>query len=310
MPAGWRAAVRSSLFSCRLFLDKETERMTMVALNHVPQRATSRPKYVGKLMPLLCGLIIGFTVAYQILPREERFTDFSDFTSTVKNEKCDSDYRNNEHAKEGVKLTAAVPYSYQLAYEQSMGFFDDIPETQWKELYQRRARNATNHLHRKKPLRDWQEPAIFYLKNYEPTFTCPHVRRIGGVGDGPKWTCDPHRLPRIAAERQRETGEAAPNAPPCLVYSVGSAGRYQWEDGLFKEVGNNCEIHIFDPTNFRRAGMAEKNMFFHTWGLKSSYDTNYQPKVEGKFLSLQETLLVLGHQNRTIDILKVDCKYG
>jgi hypothetical protein len=129
-----------------------------------------------------------------------------------------------------------------------------------------------------------------------------------GVGDGPKWTCDIHRLPRIAAERQRETGEAQPDAPPCLVYSVGSAGRYQFEDGLFKEVGNNCEIHIFDPTHFRLGGRAAKNMYFHTWGLKSSYDTSYQPKVGGKFLSLQETLLVLGHQDRTIDILKVDCK--
>jgi hypothetical protein len=92
------------------------------------------------------------------------------------------------------------------------------------------------------------------------------------------------------------------------VYSVGSAGRYQWEDGLFEETGNNCEIHVIDPTNFRRAGDDEKNIFFHTWGLKSSHDTNYQPKVDGKFLSLQETLDVLGHQNRIIDILKIDCK--
>jgi hypothetical protein len=250
------------------------------------------------------GLILGVLIGYQILPRAGKFTDFS--TYSAKNVNCDC--RNNEQAKEGDKLAKVVPSSYRLAYEQSLGFFDDIPETQWKALYQHRARNAIHHLHRKKPLRDWREPAIFYLKNYEPTFTCPHARRVGGVGDGPKWTCDPHRLPRIAAERQRETGEAAANAPPCLVYSVGSAGKYQWEDGLFQEFGSSCEIHVFDPKNFRRAGMAEKNMFFHTWGLKSSYDTNYQPKVDGKFLSLQETLKVLGHQNRTIDILKVDCK--
>jgi hypothetical protein len=151
--------------------------MTMAALNHRPQRATSGPKYAGKLMPLLYGLIIGFVIAYQILPQAERFTD----SSSAKNEDCDSDCRNNEQAKEGDKLAALVPSSYRLAYEQSMGFFDDIPETQWKESYQRRARNATHHLYRKKPLRDWQEPAMFYLKNYEPTFTCPHVRRVGGT---------------------------------------------------------------------------------------------------------------------------------
>jgi hypothetical protein len=137
----------------------------MVALNHGPQRATSGPKSAGKFMPLLYGLIIGFVIAYQILP-QGRFTD------------C----RNNEQAKNEVdKLAAAVPSSYRLAYEQSMGFFDDIPETQWKALYQHRARNATHHLYRKNPLRDWRQPAMFYLKNYEPTFTCPHVRRVGGT---------------------------------------------------------------------------------------------------------------------------------
>ncbi len=34
---------------------------------------------------------------------------------------------------------------------------------------------------------------VNYL-NYNPIFSCPHVQRVGGVGDGAKWTCDPHRL--------------------------------------------------------------------------------------------------------------------
>jgi hypothetical protein len=136
----------------------------MVSLNHGPQRATSGPKYAGKLIPLLYGLIIGFAIAYQILGR---FTHCRDNEQEAKNE--------------GEKLAAVVPSSYRLAYEQSMGFFDDIPETQWTASYQHRARNATHHLYRKNPLRDWRQPAMFYLKNYEPTFTCPHVRRVGGT---------------------------------------------------------------------------------------------------------------------------------
>jgi hypothetical protein len=272
------------------------------------QRATSEPKYVRRqLMPCLYGLIMGLMIGYQLLPRNGGFTDFTSIT--VKNG-FNCDCHSSEQEKGGDKLASVVPSSYRLAYDQSLGFFDDIPDTQWKELYQRRARNATHHLYRKKPLRDWQQPAMFYLKNYEPTFTCPHARRVGGVGDGPKWTCDPHRLARIAAERQSAAVAAAAlaQAPTCLVYSVGSAGRYQWEDGLRKEFGNICEIHVFDPKNFRREGMAEQNMFFHTWGLKSSDDASYKPKVAGKYLSLQETLQVLGHQNRTIDIFKIDCE--
>jgi hypothetical protein len=159
-----------SFLSFFVLPNRETERITMAALNHGPQRATPGPKSAGKLMPLIYGLIIGFVIAYQIMPQAGKF-----------NEDCDSDRRNNEQAKEVDKLAALVPPSYRLAYEQSMGFFDDIPESQWTELYQRRARNATHHLYPKKPLRDWREPAMFYLKNYEPTFTCPQVRRVGGT---------------------------------------------------------------------------------------------------------------------------------
>jgi hypothetical protein len=75
--------------------------------------------------------------------------------------------------------------------------------------------------------------SIAYLLyfNVDPLFTCPHTRRIGGRGDGPK--CDPHRLRRLN---------------DCLVYSIGSAGNFMFEDGLNDIVRNkHCEIHVFDP---------------------------------------------------------------
>ena len=54
---------------------------------------------------------------------------------------------------------------------------------------------------------------------YEPTFSCPFEERIGAVGEGGKWICDPYKL--------RSGGPTAGdgNGPaPCLVYSVGSHG--------------------------------------------------------------------------------------
>ena len=77
---------------------------------------------------------------------------------------------------------------------------------------------------------------------------------------------------------------------------------------LRREIGDICEIHIFDPNNYWMPTMAKHNTFFHTWRLKLSYDDSYQPKVKGKFLSLQDTLRAIGHENQTIDIFKIDCE--
>jgi len=123
--------------------------------------------------------------------------------------------------------------------------------------------------------------------------------RLDGVGDGPKWTCDPWRL------RQW---------PDCLIYSIGSNGEYGWENGMLREAPN-CEIHVFDPTDYADKAPKNANVHFHQWGLGSSYDSEYQVKNSAKQLlenvplkTFQETLAILGHENRRIDIFKIDCE--
>lgn len=143
--------------------------------------------------------------------------------------------------------------------------------------------------------------------NYEPLFTCPHVIRVGYAGDGPKWTCDPHRIKKIAARRKTDGSKQS----DCLVYSVGSEGRYGFEDSLVDLLGPDtvCEIHVFDPGNYSRPENARRNIHYHAWGLKSSYDKS-QPTFDGAtFMSFPDILRTLGHENRTIDILKVDCEW-
>jgi hypothetical protein len=51
---------------------------------------------------------------------------------------------------------------YKLAYDQSYHKFDSN-------------------------LKFYEEPARWYMNNFEPDFTCAQERRVGGVGDGPKW---------------------------------------------------------------------------------------------------------------------------
>jgi hypothetical protein len=128
------------------------------------------------------------------------------------------------------------------------------------------------------------------------------MARVGGRGDGATWTCDPHRL----LERK-----------DCVVYSIGSDGTYEWEDALIDLLGNkHCEIHVIDSGNHARAGDAElKNIHYHRWGIKSSYDRVFNAKLSQvgitaefpKLITFQDTLKYFSEENRTIDILKIDC---
>jgi Methyltransferase domain len=86
----------------------------------------------------------------------------------------------------------------------------------------------------------------------------------------------------------------------------------QFEDGIVDFLGKHCEIHVFDPGNFARQGDVEtKNIHFHQWGLASSYEQNYKvvtAAVDFETKSFQDTLQVLGHENRTIHVFKIDCE--
>jgi hypothetical protein len=104
----------------------------------------------------------------------------------------------------------------------------------------------------------------------------------------------------------------------CLIYSFGSDGKYTWEDGLVDLLGSaHCEIHVFDYADHERAGDdILKNIHYHKWALKSSYDDKFNAELNRharrdaivNSFTFQEILVKLGHQERTIDILRI--KYG
>lgn len=232
--------------------------------------------------------------------------------------------------------------NFQLAFDQSLGFFDDLPEEDWK-IHQGWARRQGSHRYVAQPNRQYGKPALWYYNNYNPIFNCPHAKRVSGIGDGPKWMCDPHRLVR-QAERRKAAGLPGPH---CLIYSVGSNGNYEFEDGMYlllslmlaftrycnacdihalacstivlnfgilhtckglnRLVGNVCETHIFDySNNYNREENADKNMHFHQIGLQGTQQDRHART--GEFLSFPDILKRLGHENRTIDIFKIDCE--
>ena len=132
---------------------------------------------------------------------------------------------------------------------------------------------------------------------YEPERSCLIETRVGNqFGDGGKFVCG---------------NEDTFAAQQCLAYSVGSNGDFSYEQDVIKTFG--CEVHTFDPTGnsteFERLGK-ESMVSFHPWGLAATSRTmhNDATGLENPLMPLSKIQGVLGHKNRTIDLLKVDCE--
>ena len=123
---------------------------------------------------------------------------------------------------------------------------------------------------------------------------------MGGMGDGPKWVCDPHRI-----------GNAPNGEPSCLVYSIGCAGKIEFERGLQQWFGSACEIHVFDVTGYNRRNgnfttiVQSVGGQFHQWGIGTVEQSAKNPT---QFQTMEETVRKLGHAGRTIDLFKIDCE--
>jgi hypothetical protein len=115
------------------------------------------------------------------------------------------------------------------------------------------------------------------------------------VADTGKWICDPFRLNTMRS---------------CLVYSVGSKNRFDFERGILG-VRPDCEIHTFDPTSLppgaRDSAAAQIN--FHQIGMGGINGVLSLGGGCGDHCPVQTlTSLIrdLQHEDRVIDILKVD----
>ena len=206
--------------------------------------------------------------------------------------------------------TATLPRRYQSAYDESFGFFDDIPEGHWqlrKHITHARIHELNRTGLTKAKLNQIDTlPNVWYQVNWDPDFACLHKTSLGGADHGHKWVCDPHRL----------------SQKDCLVYSVGSNGDFRFERAL-QEVAPHCEIHVFDPGNYSDTAMTDwqVNMTYHAIGLKPSYatpanltETNLSLENlnslgdTSQWKTLPQIQDELGHIGRRIDVFKIDCE--
>mmetsp|Transcript_13873 Transcript_13873/g.39489 ORF Transcript_13873/g.39489 Transcript_13873/m.39489 type:complete len:357 (-) Transcript_13873:163-1233(-) len=214
--------------------------------------------------------------------------------------------------------------SYDMAYDESYGFFEDITDESWLRR-KRWAREFNKDLEYNQRFLNFYKK--YFVDNSEPYFACPEKVRLGGIGDGPKWICNIHRLKGIS-ERWKGQARANPNNNSqqdadkhgCLVYSIGSAGDFRFENSVRAAVGEGeCEIHTFDPTGDFSLKMKNPDgkSFYHMWGLKSAgveEDSQYSllqsnaSSTNGPYYGLAEIMRRLEHEDRIVDLFKIDCE--
>jgi hypothetical protein len=179
-------------------------------------------------------------------------------------------------------------HSFELATKESGNFFMDIPDNHWIVLKQIAKSVQPNT--RGDPLKTPSTPDTWFQMHYDPEFSCQFEARVGLKGDGGKWVCDPHRI-------SRESGK-------CLVYSVGSNGEASFEAAILGGISKECEIHVFDFGDYKDTVAKQtgnsRNVHYHKWGISN--------KTHGRFKTLDDTVKILRHEMRTIDIFKIDCE--
>lgn len=183
---------------------------------------------------------------------------------------------------------------FQLAAQQSYGYLKDISDESWRRFL-RRSLKAPQYRFPDFPERAFGVPIRWFIKNLQPVLTCPTAERIGGLVDrGAFWMCEPERLNDIRGD------DVAQNAPSCLVYSIGYSGAFEVD--LVQRLPF-CEVHVMDPQP-AQLPLVHPRIHLHMWGLRS---TATNAATNSSYLSLSETRHRLGHMNRHVDVLKLDC---
>jgi hypothetical protein len=168
--------------------------------------------------------------------------------------------------------TGAVSKSLHSSY----GYLN-IPDTEWDLKRAIHARQSANqHGGHRLSGRD------YFSNNWEPTTSCDFEERMGHIGEGGKWVCNPYKL----ANKE------------CNVISIGSDYEFSFEEAIHK-LNPSCAVHTFDHTMNADAKIPSF-IHFHRFGIG---DTQ-----EGKLLTMEGIIRMAGFTHKQIDIVKIDCE--
>ncbi|XP_013392301.1 methyltransferase-like protein 24 [Lingula anatina] len=93
----------------------------------------------------------------------------------------------------------------------------------------------------------------------------------------------------------------------CLVYSFGINNEWSFDDYMDKTLG--CTVHAFDPSMAEKTDFSRsRNIRFHPIGIggKNSLVLKKGQKAKWPLATLGTILKLYGHENKTLDYLKID----
>jgi len=199
---------------------------------------------------------------------------------------------------------------FARARTQSYGLFPDLPESQWY--------NQKEHTRQIRKDEERKHHGLHLIPNQKRTwptdFDCPMEQVVGGGGlfhrGGGITVCNPQGI-RSASHSRDTSGRQVGD---CLVYSsYNHPTDLKFETALLDVIGP-CEIHVFNPYGLRKDNggdfpmntLVGMNTHLHLWGFEKSGSKLLDPKAPD-IKSLQDTVQVLGHGNRTVDLFVLDC---
>ena len=211
--------------------------------------------------------------------------------------------------------------SHKVARQESLGLYSDIAGRRWADLRDK-AREARRQ---SSPPADPSSfaVAIDFYEQYKPEFSCPNEKLVGddagrnSAGGSAWFICNPQGMPgaykaRPVTKRQKGGLLGVRNAKQgCLIYTSKRTSTLGFETALMSSFqgSDTCDIHVFAPGEIsdtsRNNANTQSSVYLDNWGLKgSSVPTN---PGSGRFKTFQETVKELGHTDRDIDLLVLDC---
>ncbi|XP_059176968.1 probable methyltransferase-like protein 24 [Physella acuta] len=117
---------------------------------------------------------------------------------------------------------------------------------------------------------------------------CQRKMRMGKIGDGGWEICDDPEVRPV---------------PPCIVYSFGINYDFSFDDDTAKSYG--CHVYSFDPSMDEAPDVYDRSSHVHFYKIGIDGQT-YTNQNKWKLRTLADIRRMLGHENKVIDVIKMD----